>query len=78
MIRIERDCAVITRYVQSMHIKNGLFIAPHTEANADARDRDKDDPFRFLQMGAGPLIKARARRVFVDEIGRLRDPGPRQ
>jgi CRISPR-associated endonuclease Csn1 len=60
-----------------MHVKNGLFIAPHTEANADARNRDKTDPFRFVQMGAGPLIKAKARRVYVDEMGKLTDPGPK-
>lgn len=38
---------------------------------------DKNDCFRLIQMSAGPLIKARARRVFVDEMGRMRDPGPR-
>lgn len=77
MIAVDRDGRTIIGYVQSMHVKNGLFIAPHTEANADARDRNKDDPFRFLQMGAGPLIKAQARRIYVDEMGRLTDPGPR-
>lgn len=77
MVALERDGMVIVGYVQSMHISNGLFITPHTEANADARSRDKSDPFRFIQMSAGPLIKAKARRVYVDEMGRLRDPGPR-
>ncbi len=77
MVAIERDGETVIGYVQSMHVKNGLFIAPHSEANADARDRDKDDPFRFIQMSAGPLVKANARRVRVDEMGRLQDPGPR-
>ncbi|MEM6609816.1 MAG: type II CRISPR RNA-guided endonuclease Cas9 [Pseudomonadota bacterium] len=76
MVRLERDGETVTGYVQSMHVKNGLFIAPHTEANADKRDRDGADPFRFIQMSAGPLVKANARRVYVDEMGRLRDPGP--
>ena len=75
MVMLERDGETIVGYVQSMHVANGLYIAPHTEANADARNRDKADPFKFFQIGAGPLIKAKARRVFVDEMGRLRDPG---
>jgi len=76
MVMLERDGETIVGYVQSMHVANGLYIAPHTESNADARNRDKADPFKFLQIGAGPLIKAKARRVHVDEMGRLRDPGP--
>lgn len=77
MIAIERDGRTVIGYVQKLTAAHGLFIAPHTEANADARNRDKNDCFRLIQMSAGPLIKARARRVFVDEMGRMRDPGPR-
>ncbi|MBC7147605.1 MAG: type II CRISPR RNA-guided endonuclease Cas9, partial [Thioclava marina] len=76
MVALERDGETMICYVQSMHIANGLYLAPHREANADARNRDKTDPFRFIQIGVAPLIKAGIRRVLVDEIGRLRDPGP--
>lgn len=76
MVKLTKDGFEITGFVQSMHIKNGLFIAEHNEANADARNRDKNDPFRFLQMGTGTLVKTGLRRVLVDEIGRVRDPGP--
>lgn len=76
MVKLTKEGLEIVGYVQSMHIKNGLVIAPHIEANADARNRDKSDPFKFLQMGAGTLVKTGLRRVIVDEIGRLRDPGP--
>lgn len=76
MVALEHHGATLIGYVQSMHVKNGLFIAPHLEANADARNRDKSDPFKFLQMGAGTLVKSQIRRVIVDEIGRIRDPGP--
>ncbi|CUH53721.1 type II CRISPR RNA-guided endonuclease Cas9 [Shimia marina] len=76
MVKLTKDGEEIVGYVQSMHIKNGLFVAQHLEANADARNRDKTDPFKFLQMGAGTLVKTGLRRVLVDEIGRLRDPGP--
>ncbi len=76
MVALERNGETLICYVQSMHIANGLYLAPHFEANADARSRDKSDPFRFIQIGAGPLVKAGIRRVLVDEMGRLRDPGP--
>lgn len=76
MIAIEKDDQTIIGYVQRLDPANGLFIAPHTEAKADARNRDKGNDFKFLQMSAATLFKAKARRVFVDEMGRLRDPGP--
>ncbi len=75
MVAVERDGEMVIGYVQKLHVANGLTIAPHAEADADARNRDKANPFRFIQMSAGPLIKAKARRVYVDEMGRLSDPG---
>lgn len=45
----------------------------HNESNADARYRkDKEDI--YIRMRAGPLVKAGARRVLVDELGRISDP----
>ncbi len=76
MVALEREGATVICYVQSLHVANGLYLAPHREANADARNRDKSDPFRFIQIGAGPMLKAGIRRVSVDEIGKLRDGGP--
>ena len=75
MVALERDGQTIVGHIQKMDIANGLFIVPHHEANADARNRDKSDLFRFIQIAAGPMVKARIRRVSVDEIGRLRDGG---
>ncbi len=53
-----------------------LDLAAHNEANADARSRDKTDPFSFVRVSASTLKRSGARRVHVDEIGRMRDPGP--
>ena len=78
MVAIERDGATLVCYVQKFDPANGIFLAPHVEANADARNRDRNDDFRLLQMGAMPALKAKLRRVHVDEMGRLRDPGPIQ
>lgn len=75
MVALERDGQRIIGQIQQMSIANGLFIVPHNEANADARNRDKTDPFKWIQIGAQPAIAAGIRRVAVDEIGRLRDGG---
>lgn len=76
MVAIEREGKTIVCYVQKTDPANGAFLVPHNEANADSRNRDKDDPFRYFQMAAGSLIKAGVRRVSVDEMGHVRDPGP--
>ncbi|WP_231036638.1 type II CRISPR RNA-guided endonuclease Cas9 [Pseudosulfitobacter pseudonitzschiae] len=76
MVAVERENKTEIFYVQKLDLANGLFLAPHKDANCDARHRDKTDPFKFLQMRASTLIKSKIRRVIVNEIGRIRDPGP--
>ncbi|AKO96845.1 CRISPR-associated protein Cas9/Csn1, subtype II/NMEMI [Marinovum algicola DG 898] len=75
MVALKREGRTVVGHVQQMHIKNGLFIVPHNEANADARNSDRTDPFKWIQIAAQPAIAAGIRRVAVDEIGRLRDGG---
>lgn len=75
MVAIEREGEILICYVQKFDPANGVFLAPHVEANADARNRDKNDPYRLMQMGTGPAIKAKIRRIYVDEMGRMKDPG---
>lgn len=75
MVAFEKDGKTTVGYVQKIKA-SGVFIAPHTESNADARDRDRSDPFRFVSIGGSSLMKAGFRRVYVDEMGRVRDPGP--
>lgn len=77
MVALERDGRRVVGHVQKMDIANGLFIVPHNEANADTRNNDKSDPFKWIQIGARPAIASGIRRVSVDEIGRLRDGGTR-
>ena len=76
MVAVERENRTEICFVQKLDLAHGLYLAPHKEANCDARHRDKTDPFKLLQMGAGTLVKSKIRRVIVDEIGRIRDPGP--
>jgi len=46
------------------------------EANVDARNRDKLDPFKYLQIGMGSLQKYQFRKIGIDTLGRITDPGP--
>jgi CRISPR-associated endonuclease Csn1 len=52
-----------------------VFIAPDTDANVDARNRDKEDSFTYISKMAGSLFTAKARRITISPIGELRDPG---
>ena len=52
-----------------------VLASPH-EANADARNRDPEDPFNFLTKSPSALRALSARRVFIDPMGAVRDPGP--
>lgn len=55
---------------------NGQIIfADIHEANVDARNRDKSDPFSYVSKMAGSLSKAKARRITISPAGRLSDPG---
>ncbi len=77
MVAFEREGQTQVCYVQKFNQAGILFLAPHLESNADARDRNTDDSFSLLRMSPGPLVKSGIRRVFVDEMGRIRDPGPK-
>lgn len=55
-----------------------IFMAPHNEANVDARNRDKNDEFGYVSKRAGSLQVAKGRRVSISPIGELRDPGFRE
>ncbi len=54
-----------------------LSLAGHHEGgNLQKRHDDKDDPFRWLFASFNKVLReGRARRVGVDVMGRLRDPG---
>ncbi|MBA4491754.1 type II CRISPR RNA-guided endonuclease Cas9 [Paracoccus sp. S1E-3] len=60
--------------VRKFDVNGGLSLVAHNESNADQRYRkDKEDV--FIRMQPSALIRAGARRVVVDEMGRFRDPG---
>ncbi|MFH1805160.1 MAG: type II CRISPR RNA-guided endonuclease Cas9 [Pseudomonadota bacterium] len=78
MIRIEHEgMPVICRVAR---ISAGIItLCPHYEANVDARNRDKDDPFKFIYCAGDALRKRHAQKLSVDPAGKVRgdrDGGP--
>ena len=62
-----------------MSTENGkeyVYLADHNEGNVDARVRAKE--LKYLKESCDGLRKKDFRKVGVDEIGRLTDPGPRR
>lgn len=56
-----------------------ITMADHLEAGAlKSRDADKNDIFKYVSKSAGSLKDMSFRKIGVDEIGRLIDPGPRR
>jgi len=53
-----------------------LTLAQIQEANSDARNRSPDDPFQYMSKSPNALRKLKGRRVFIDSIGTVKDPGP--
>jgi CRISPR-associated endonuclease Csn1 len=54
-----------------------LALCYHTEAgNLQQRHDSRDDPFRWYFLSFGQMKARKARKVTVDMLGRVRDPGP--
>ena len=56
--------------------KNNIVLYQNNEANVDARHRDKNDPFKYVNVGLGTIKKYQLRKIGVDRLGRITDPGP--
>lgn len=76
MVKLDiRKFGPVVAVVAKFDTNGGITLVPHHESNADQRYRkDKEDV--FIRLGAKTLINAGARRVIVDEMGRIRDPRP--
>lgn len=61
--------------VEKFNGKGMIELIPHNESNASDRYRKLKEDL-YIRLGAAGLVKAKARRVYVDEMGRMRDPGP--
>lgn len=74
MVRLDRSkFGPVIATVERFNVNGQISMVPHNESNADQRYRkDKED--LYIRMQASALMAADARRVMVDEMGRLNDP----
>ncbi|MEN9864691.1 MAG: hypothetical protein RL748_281, partial [Pseudomonadota bacterium] len=72
-LRLEINGQLRTMAIATISTNGQIFMADHNEANVDARNRDKSNP--YISKTAGSLKTAKARRCSVSPSGRLRDPG---
>lgn len=75
LVRFEAHGETRTLRVVKIGGNGQVFFADHHEANVDARNRNKEDSFKYISKYAGSLRKAQGRRVVVSELGDVRDPG---
>lgn len=74
-VRLMLDGVLRTMRVAKVSGDGRVYLCDHQEANVDARNRDKSDPFAYVSKMAGSLLAAQARRVMISPDGTLRDPG---
>lgn len=71
----DRLIARVVKFRQSGQVN----LAPHSEAG-DLKRRDgtpnEEDPFKYLNLSPTSLKASSARKIRVDESGRVFDPGP--
>ena len=80
MVALDHDGEEIYARVVKFRVSGQIVFAGHKESgalkNRDAASND-EDPFKYINASATALKKRRARKIRVDAIGRIHDPGPR-
>ncbi|SEP78338.1 hypothetical protein [Nitrosomonas ureae] len=74
-VRLNVDGQSRTMRIAKLSGNGQIFMSNINEANVDARNRNKEDPFVYISKMAGSLQTAKARRITISPIGELRDPG---
>ncbi|HFD16190.1 MAG TPA: type II CRISPR RNA-guided endonuclease Cas9 [Rhodospirillales bacterium] len=76
LVAVERDGSREIMKVFQMNQNGRVLFAPHYEGGPlQKRHDDTNDPFRWLMASASTFPKLRLRKVSVDILGRLKDPG---
>ena len=70
-IEVEKNSHKLVMRLQKLALSGTLCLVPHNEANADARNRDKNDPFKFLYRQTQVLKNMNARKVHISPTGRV-------
>lgn len=73
LVRLEVEGVMRTMRVVKIFSSGQFFMCDHHEANVDARDKDKTDPFNYTSKMPGSFAKAKGRRVTASPIGDIRD-----
>ena len=69
---LEIDNQDVVYYIQKFSQAKQIILAEHFEANADARNRDPNNAFKFKSISVDKAIREfKMRRVIVNEIGQL-------
>ena len=71
-IQIKIDDQLCVYRVATIRATGGVQLALHNESNVDSRNRDKDDPFNYLNRSATSLQKLGATAITISPIGKLR------
>jgi CRISPR-associated endonuclease Csn1 len=74
-VRLMIDERLIAGRVCWVRADTRIAFASTTEANVDARDRDKNDSFSYIVKSASVLQKLQARLISISPTGELRDHG---
>lgn len=75
-VRVDQSkFGAVTATVAKFNGSGMIELVPHNEANASDRYRKNKDDL-YIRLSAKTAMKTGLRRVLVDEIGRVRDPGP--
>lgn len=74
-VRLDVDGQTRTMRIATLSGNGQIFMANTSEANVDARNRNKEDAFSYVSKMAGSLQKANASRVSISPIGELHAPG---
>ena len=76
MVRVENSKFGPVAAIVAKFSGDGIIeLVPQNEANASDRYRKKKEDL-YIRLSAKSAMKSGLRRVVVDEIGRVRDPGP--
>ncbi len=75
LVRFEVNGHTKTMRVVKINGNGQVFFAEHNEANVNARDLDKDDPFKYISKTAGSLQKAQGRPIVANVLGSVRNRG---
>lgn len=75
MVRCVHNEKNMTLRIAGISSAGVMSLASHHEANVDARNRSKEDSFKYIYKTSSSLKKCQGRKITVSPIGQVNDPG---